>query len=134
MELECVTSPEEILALGPGLLKVPELESKLNPPLLPPGPPVPVAVNEYVSPGAYPLEGKPVRLSVTVGDVEEWHAPAPQPSVELVLPELYAKAVSGTAIRISMNKVPMMIILDFVTLSPTISTPVSEDGYSQPSL
>ena len=32
--------------------------------------------------------------------------------------ELYAKAVSGTAIRISMNKVPMMIILDFVTLSP----------------
>ena len=66
-----MTSPEEILALGPGLVKVPKLESKLNPPLLPPGPPVPVAVNEYVSPGVYPLEGKPVRLSVTVGEVEE---------------------------------------------------------------
>ena len=66
-----MTSPDEILALGPGLVKVPELESRLNPPLVPLGPPEPEAVREYVSPGVYPPEGKPVRLSVTVGDVEE---------------------------------------------------------------
>lgn len=82
----------------------------------------------------YPSEGKPVRLGITVGDVEEWHAPAPQPSVELVFPELYAKAVSGTAISMSMNKVPMITILDFVTLSPIISTRCQGSGCSQLSL
>lgn len=83
-----MTSPEEILALEPGLVKDPRLESRLNPPLVPLGPPDAEAVREYVTPGSYPLEGNPVRLGVTEGVVEEWHDPAPQPSVEPVFPEL----------------------------------------------
>lgn len=58
---------------------------------------------------------------MTVGVVEEWHEPAPQPSVEPVRPELFANAVSGTAISKSIRKVPTIIILVFILLSSTIS-------------
>ena len=40
-----VTSPFEIWALEPGLLKLPKSASRLNPPPLPDGPPVPPMVN-----------------------------------------------------------------------------------------
>jgi hypothetical protein len=116
-----VTSPEEIWAFGPGLEKVPWLEARLNPPLAPLGPPEAPIESEYVTPGEYPEEGVPERVGVTVGEVEEWHEPAPQPSVELVFPELLANAVSGTAISKSIRKVPTIIILVFILPSSTIS-------------
>ena len=93
----------------------------MNPPLVPLGPPEALIEREYVVPGTYPDEGVPESAGTTVGDVEEWHDPAPHPSVEPVLPELFANAVSGTAISKSIRKVPTIITLVFIPLSPTIS-------------
>ena len=45
-ELECVTSPFCNLALAPGFDQEPKSASKLNPPLVPEGPPVPPIFNE----------------------------------------------------------------------------------------
>jgi hypothetical protein len=57
-----------------------------------------------------------------VEEEEEWHEPVPQPSVEPVFPELFAKAVSGTAIRRNIIRVPMIIIL-VLTLPSSIVVP-----------
>ena len=74
-----------------------------------------------MEPGTYPDEGVPESAGITVGEVEEWQNPAPHPSVEPVLPELFANAVSGTAISKSIRKVPVIITLVFIPLPPTIS-------------
>ena len=115
-----MTSPEDNRAFGPGLENTPRLESRLNPPLVPLGPPEALTEREYVIPGVYPDEGVPESAGVTVGEVEEWQNPAPHPSVEPVLPELLANAVSGTAISKSIRKVPTIITLVFIPLSPAI--------------
>ena len=59
-----MTSRLTIWALAPGLEKVPEDESKLNPPFVPETPPVPPIVREYTVPGVYPELGMSV---VSVG-------------------------------------------------------------------
>tara|TARA_B100001248_G_scaffold34737_2_gene22318 strand:- start:15603 stop:15926 length:324 start_codon:yes stop_codon:yes gene_type:complete len=93
----------------------------LNPPLVPLGPPEALIEREYVVPGTYPDDGVPESAGITAGEVEEWQNPSPHPSVDPVLPELFANAVSGTAISKSIRKVPTIITLVFIPLSPTIS-------------
>lgn len=92
----------------------------MKPPLVPLGPPEALIEREYVVPGTYPDKGVPESAGITVGELEEWQNPAPQPSVEPVLPELFANAVSGTAISKSIRNVPTIITLVFISLSPTI--------------
>ena len=93
----------------------------MNPPLVPLGPPEALIEREYVVPGTYPDDGVPESAGITVGEVEEWQNPSPHPSVEPVLPELFANAVSGTTISRSIRKVPTIITLVFIKPSSTIS-------------
>ena len=64
-EFECVTSPLCNLALVPGFDHEPRSASKLNPPSVPEGPPVPPIFNVYAVVSSYPELGRPDSVGVT---------------------------------------------------------------------